>query len=114
MRDKEGGDMMDGRGEHGGRSAYSSVGGIYRLNRTVSTCRCHRPERARKGASLHLLHLLIFLRYVSHRHEYVWIFSQQAVITQLNVEMAYFFLTLYDKKIYNLCNLYVLSAIGYW
>lgn len=30
--------------EHRGRSAHSSVGGIYRLNRTVSTCLCHLLE----------------------------------------------------------------------
>lgn len=37
---------MDDREEHGGRSAHSSVGGIYRSNRTVSTCLCHLPECA--------------------------------------------------------------------
>lgn len=63
------------------------------------------------------MHLIIFLQYISRRHEYVWIFSQQAVITQLNVEMAYFFLTLYDKK-YIIYVIYMcfppLVAARYW
>lgn len=39
VRDKGGGGggMMDGREEDGGRNTHSSVGGIYRLNRTAST-----------------------------------------------------------------------------
>lgn len=37
--------MMDDRGEHGGRSAHSSVGGIYTSNRAVSTRLRHLPER---------------------------------------------------------------------
>lgn len=43
---KGGGDMMDDREEHRGTSARSSVGGIYRLNRTVSTRLCHLLECA--------------------------------------------------------------------
>ena len=35
---------MDGEEAHGGRGACRSVGGIYRLNRTVSTCPCHLLE----------------------------------------------------------------------
>lgn len=45
---KGGGDMMDDREEHWGRSAHSSVGGIYRSNRTVSTCLCHLLECVRR------------------------------------------------------------------
>lgn len=59
----EGGDMMDDRGEHCGRRTHSSVGGIYRSNRTVSTCPCHLMESVGVGACLRILtcvHWVVF------------------------------------------------------
>lgn len=59
----EGGDMMDDRGEHCGRRTHSSVGGIYRSNRTVSTCPCHLLESVGVGACLRILtcvHWVVF------------------------------------------------------
>lgn len=55
--------MMDDRGEHCGRRTHSSVGGIYRSNRTVSTCPCHLMESVGVGACLRILtcvHWVVF------------------------------------------------------
>ena len=67
---KGGGDMMDDREEHGGRSAHSSVGGIYRSNRTVSTCLCHLPECACGDSPCRLRRRLVGTGYA--RKCFVW------------------------------------------
>lgn len=51
---------MDDREEHRGRSARSSVGGIYRSNRTVTTCLCHLLECACRCTCVFALTRVIF------------------------------------------------------
>lgn len=55
-----GGDMMDDREGHRGRSAHSSAGGIYRSNRTVTTCLCHLLECACRCTCVFALTRVIF------------------------------------------------------
>lgn len=61
---------MDDRDEQRGSSAHSSVGGIYRLNRTVSTCLCHFLELLCRCVCVRVcvyacLHLLVCVRLFS-------------------------------------------------
>lgn len=55
-----GGDMMDDREGHRGRSAHSSAGGIYRSNRTATTCLCHLLECACRCTCVFALSRVIF------------------------------------------------------